>query len=96
MLSEHQDVILKFTSPSRWKELSKETSRKILPSGGGFFWKISKFVERASVLHQSNGVGSQRHRIILIGELNGVSIALMARSGVISKSTDRIFISHGG
>ncbi|GKE50838.1 hypothetical protein Tco_1485994, partial [Tanacetum coccineum] len=32
MLLEHQDVILEFRSPSRWKELSKETSSKILPS----------------------------------------------------------------
>ncbi|GJR80026.1 zinc finger, CCHC-type containing protein [Tanacetum coccineum] len=29
MLLEHQDVILKFRSPSWWKELSKETSSKI-------------------------------------------------------------------
>ncbi|GJU86161.1 TONNEAU 1a-like protein [Tanacetum coccineum] len=56
----------------------------------------SKSVERASILHQSDGVGTQRHHIVPIGELNGVSIALVSRSGVISKSTDRIFIFHGG
>ncbi|GKB64568.1 hypothetical protein Tco_0920754 [Tanacetum coccineum] len=55
----------------------------------------SKFVERASVLHQPDGIRSQRHHIVPYGELNGVSIALVARFGVISKSTDRIFVSHG-
>nr|GEZ22837.1 hypothetical protein [Tanacetum cinerariifolium] len=35
MLLEHQDIIMKFCSPSRWKELSKETSSKILPCGDG-------------------------------------------------------------
>ncbi|GJX00643.1 hypothetical protein Tco_0184556 [Tanacetum coccineum] len=30
-----------------------------------------------------------------IGELNGVPVALVARFGVISKGTDRIFVSHG-
>ncbi|GKA79804.1 hypothetical protein Tco_0786400 [Tanacetum coccineum] len=37
-----------------------------------------KSVERAYVLHQPDGVGSQRHHIVPYGELNGVSIALMA------------------
>ncbi|GKC56958.1 hypothetical protein Tco_1084556 [Tanacetum coccineum] len=38
----------------------------------------SKSVERASVFHQSDGVGSQRHHIVPFGELSGVSITLMA------------------
>nr|GEZ61882.1 hypothetical protein [Tanacetum cinerariifolium] len=43
MLSlEHQDIIAKFYGPSRWKELSKETSSKILPCGGGSCWKTFK------------------------------------------------------
>ncbi|GJU47745.1 hypothetical protein Tco_1217300 [Tanacetum coccineum] len=29
-------------------------------------------------------------------DLNGVPVILVARFGVISKSTDRIFVSHGG
>ncbi|GKD42389.1 hypothetical protein Tco_1267034, partial [Tanacetum coccineum] len=45
--------------------------------------------------NEVDGVGSQRHHIVPIMELNGVSIAFVARSGVISKSTDRIFVSHG-
>ncbi|GJT44401.1 hypothetical protein Tco_0953116 [Tanacetum coccineum] len=96
------DVITEFCSPSRWKELSKETGSKILPGGDGSFlemlvWILEpKSVERASVLHQPDDVGSQRHHIVPIGELNGVLIAFMARSGVISKSTDMIFISFGG
>ncbi|GJU27103.1 reverse transcriptase domain-containing protein [Tanacetum coccineum] len=32
---EHQDVITKFRSPSRWKEWSNETVSEILPSGDG-------------------------------------------------------------
>ncbi|GKE30803.1 hypothetical protein Tco_1446187, partial [Tanacetum coccineum] len=44
----------------------------------------------------SDGVGSQRHHIVPIEDLNGVLIALVARSGVIFKSTDRIIVSYGG
>ncbi|GJZ11397.1 retrovirus-related pol polyprotein from transposon TNT 1-94 [Tanacetum coccineum] len=39
MLLEHKDVIAKFCGPSRWKELSKETSSKILLCGDGSCWK---------------------------------------------------------
>ncbi|GKC82188.1 hypothetical protein Tco_1137905 [Tanacetum coccineum] len=41
-------------------------------------------------------VSDRRGTIVPIGEFNSLSIALVARSGVISKSTDRIFGSHGG
>nr|GEV21672.1 hypothetical protein [Tanacetum cinerariifolium] len=36
---EGEDIVAKFCSPSRWKELSKETSSKILPCGDGTCWK---------------------------------------------------------
>nr|GEX18879.1 ribonuclease H-like domain-containing protein [Tanacetum cinerariifolium] len=39
---------------------------------------------------------SQRHHIITIRELNGVSIAIVSRSVVVSKSVDRISVFHGG
>ncbi|GJZ14111.1 hypothetical protein Tco_0549341 [Tanacetum coccineum] len=42
MLLEHQDIIAEFCGPSRWKELSKETSSKILPCGDGSCWKTFK------------------------------------------------------
>nr|GEX58421.1 hypothetical protein [Tanacetum cinerariifolium] len=42
-----------------------------------------------------DGVGSQRHHIVPIGELNGVPLALVARFGLISNSTDMIFAFHG-
>ncbi|GKD13253.1 hypothetical protein Tco_1197660, partial [Tanacetum coccineum] len=35
VLLEHQDVISEFRSPYGWKELSKETSSEIIPSGDG-------------------------------------------------------------
>nr|GEV43749.1 hypothetical protein [Tanacetum cinerariifolium] len=38
-----------------------------------------KSVEKASVLHQPDDVGSQRHHTVPIGKLNGVLIALVAR-----------------
>ncbi|GJW97918.1 hypothetical protein Tco_0179726 [Tanacetum coccineum] len=38
----------------------------------------SKSVVRASILHQPDDIGSQRHQIVPIGELNGVLIALVA------------------
>ncbi|GKB75551.1 hypothetical protein Tco_0942446, partial [Tanacetum coccineum] len=46
MLLEHKDVIAEFYSPSWWKELSKETSSKILPYGDGSRWKIVKPIAR--------------------------------------------------
>ncbi|GKA59236.1 hypothetical protein Tco_0758549 [Tanacetum coccineum] len=99
---EHHDVITEFCSPSRCKQLSKEMSSKILPCGDGSCWKTFKpiasliSVERASILHQPDGVRSQRHHIVLFGELNGVLIALVDMFGVVFKSTDRIFASHEG
>ncbi|GKE28765.1 hypothetical protein Tco_1444149 [Tanacetum coccineum] len=35
-------MIRDFLDPSRWKELSKETSSKILPCGDGSCWKTLK------------------------------------------------------
>nr|GEU39105.1 hypothetical protein [Tanacetum cinerariifolium] len=48
MLLEHQDIVAKFYGPSRWKELSKEMSIKILPCGDGSCWKTesSEFCTR--------------------------------------------------
>ena len=43
-------------------------------------------VERASVLHQPDGVGSERSTIIPFGEFNAIPITLVAMSGVVSKS----------
>ncbi|GKA81653.1 reverse transcriptase domain-containing protein [Tanacetum coccineum] len=34
--------------------------------------------------------------VVPYGELNGIPVALVARFGVVSKSTDRILVSHGG
>ncbi|GJY81715.1 hypothetical protein Tco_0494466 [Tanacetum coccineum] len=80
------DVMVRdFLDPSWWKELSKETSSKILPYGDGSCWKTFKpFVKRASVLHQPDGVRSQRHHIVPIEEINGVLIALVARVNIKS------------
>ncbi|GKD78783.1 hypothetical protein Tco_1341404 [Tanacetum coccineum] len=47
-------------------------------------------------LHQPDGVGSKRHHIVPLEDLNGVPIALVSRSGVIFKSTDMIRVSHSG
>ncbi|GKF78342.1 hypothetical protein Tco_0233910, partial [Tanacetum coccineum] len=42
MLLEHQDIIAEFFSPSRWKELSKKRSSKIILCGDGSCWKTFK------------------------------------------------------
>ncbi|GJX06870.1 ribonuclease H-like domain-containing protein [Tanacetum coccineum] len=42
MLLEHKDIVVEFCSPSRWKELSKEMSSKILLCGDGSCWKTFK------------------------------------------------------
>ncbi|GJT12167.1 hypothetical protein Tco_0859209 [Tanacetum coccineum] len=38
----------------------------------------------------------KRYHVVPYGELDGIPIAFVARFGVISKSTDRILVSHGG
>nr|GEU82594.1 hypothetical protein [Tanacetum cinerariifolium] len=53
-------------------------------------------------LHRVNGIPvafvarSKRYHIAPFEDLNGVPIALVARFRVISKSMDKIFVSHGG
>nr|GEX82147.1 putative reverse transcriptase domain-containing protein [Tanacetum cinerariifolium] len=42
MLLEHQDIVIEFYDPSRWKELSKESSSKVLACGDGSCWKTFK------------------------------------------------------
>ncbi|GKB81719.1 hypothetical protein Tco_0948614 [Tanacetum coccineum] len=89
VLLEHQDVIAKFRSPSRWKELSKETISEILPSQVsqqdlsnpyGVDLDPQTEVRGMSIcLHQSDGVGLKRHHNVPIRDLNGVSVALVAR-----------------
>ncbi|GKA73268.1 zinc finger, CCHC-type containing protein [Tanacetum coccineum] len=88
ILLEHQDVISEFGSSSRWEKLSKETGSEILPSGDGS--RGLESVECTSVLHQPDDIGSQRHHIVPFGELNGVSIALVAWSGIISESAGKM------
>nr|GEW78191.1 hypothetical protein [Tanacetum cinerariifolium] len=45
-----------------------------------------KSVERASVLHQPDGVGSKRYHMVPYGELNGILVSIVARYEVISKT----------
>jgi hypothetical protein len=44
----------------------------------------TKSMECTSALHQPDGVGSQGRHIGSLSELNGVLIALVARTGVLS------------
>nr|GEZ62423.1 hypothetical protein [Tanacetum cinerariifolium] len=86
---ESEDNVAEFSGPSRWKELSKEISSKILPCGDGSCWKTFKPVliwilrpksmECASVFHQPDGVRSKRYHIVPYGELNDIHVALVAR-----------------
>nr|GEX41551.1 retrovirus-related Pol polyprotein from transposon TNT 1-94 [Tanacetum cinerariifolium] len=104
------DIVAEFCGPSRWKELSKEISSKILPCGDGSYRKtfkpIASLIAKGKLkkhrrvlslfsLSRSNGVRVKRYHIVPFGELNGIYVAIVARSGVISKSTDRIHVSHG-
>nr|GEW40156.1 putative ribonuclease H-like domain-containing protein [Tanacetum cinerariifolium] len=63
------DIIAKFCGPFRWKELSKETSSKILPGGDGSCWKTFKL----------------RYHVVPYWELNGIPVAFVASFGVVSK-----------
>nr|GEW91390.1 UBN2 domain-containing protein [Tanacetum cinerariifolium] len=62
---------------------------------------IKRFSKRKKVFRERKKTGkirakrSKRHHIVPFGELNGVPVALVARFGVVSKSTDMIFVSHG-
>ncbi|GJW56277.1 hypothetical protein Tco_0103008 [Tanacetum coccineum] len=58
--------------------------------------EINAFCGMSIRLHQLDGVGSKRYHIVPYAELNGIPVALVARFGVISKSTDRICVSYGG
>nr|GEU73324.1 hypothetical protein [Tanacetum cinerariifolium] len=101
-------MIRDFLYPSWWKELSKETSSKILPCGDGSCWKMFKPIASLIVkgkLKQAQArsfpiftvkVKSKRYYVVLYGDLNVIPVALMARFGVISKSTDKIHVSYGG
>nr|GEU35595.1 hypothetical protein [Tanacetum cinerariifolium] len=52
---EPKDVIMEFCSPSRWKELSKKTSSKILPCGDESCWKMyQRFLMREKAAMQQN------------------------------------------
>nr|GEX89203.1 reverse transcriptase domain-containing protein [Tanacetum cinerariifolium] len=56
----------------------------------------SKSMERAFILHQPDGVGSKKYHVVPYGEFDGIPVVFVARFGVISKSMDRILVSHGG
>nr|GEY04548.1 hypothetical protein [Tanacetum cinerariifolium] len=43
-----------------------------------------------------DGVESKRYHIVPYEELDGVLVALVASFGVVSKSSNRILVSHGG
>nr|GEY48791.1 DNA-directed DNA polymerase [Tanacetum cinerariifolium] len=94
MLLEHQDIFAGICGPSRWKELSKKSGSKILPCGDGSCWNTFKPIasltakengnKRRRVLSllspsRSNGVRSKRYHVVPYGELNGISIAIVAR-----------------
>ncbi|GKD04245.1 hypothetical protein Tco_1179219, partial [Tanacetum coccineum] len=81
MLLEHQDAISKFCSPSWWKELSKEMSSKILQDVG---LDPRTKIRGKSIHFAPTGwcrITEAPH--FPIGELNGVSIALVAGSWLI-------------
>ncbi|GJT08277.1 hypothetical protein Tco_0842739, partial [Tanacetum coccineum] len=50
----------------------------------------SRSRQEASKIKDQNGVGSQRHHIVSIGELNAVAIALMARASLSQLRSDAI------
>ncbi|GKF46206.1 hypothetical protein Tco_0136008, partial [Tanacetum coccineum] len=72
------DIVGGFCGPSRWKELSKESSvqtnfkldreRKIEINPGAFF----PYCHRQG----QDGVGSKRYHVVPYEELNGIPIAL--------------------
>ncbi|GKC99628.1 hypothetical protein Tco_1169903 [Tanacetum coccineum] len=45
---------------------------------------------------RSNGVGSKRYHVVPYGELDGIPVAIVARFGVVFKSTDKILVSNCG
>ncbi|GJR89633.1 hypothetical protein Tco_0213644 [Tanacetum coccineum] len=83
--------------------LQKETLLDVVGTSGRHYGVLQSFpVERIEqgnewrVLSLFATSRLKRHHIVPFGELNGVPVALAAKFGVISKSTDRIFVSYGG
>ncbi|GJV72289.1 hypothetical protein Tco_1492284 [Tanacetum coccineum] len=80
---EVEDIIAEFFCPSRWKELSKEMSSKILPCGDGSCWKTFKPIASwarnpsgrsrgmASVCTNRMVVGREELGIITVGTYGG-------------------------
>ncbi|GJY70956.1 hypothetical protein Tco_0474659 [Tanacetum coccineum] len=103
MMRDFLEISLRrFAVLPRWKELNKETSSKILPCGDGScvgsdpqteFRGIAIAMFCANLMVRSQ---MRLPNIVPYGELNGVPVALVARFGVLSKSADRILVSHGG
>nr|GEV04765.1 hypothetical protein [Tanacetum cinerariifolium] len=104
-----KDIVAEFCGPFRWKELSKETSSTFFPylhRQGQVSPQVlrntlivgldprTKVCEMSICFAPTGGVGSKRQHIVPFGELNDVPVALVARLGGISKSTDRIRVSH--
>ncbi|GJS24597.1 hypothetical protein Tco_0453229 [Tanacetum coccineum] len=103
-----KDLDLELKIDAMKSMLQKETLLDVVGTSGCHCEVLQSFsaerIEQGNELHvlslfatsRSNSVGSQRHHIVPFEELIGVSIALVARFRVISKSMDRIFVSHGG
>nr|GEV49410.1 hypothetical protein [Tanacetum cinerariifolium] len=53
--------------------------------------ELKKSVERASVLHQPDGVGSNRYHIVPYRELSGILVALVASINVIDEILEEDF-----
>nr|GFB37782.1 hypothetical protein [Tanacetum cinerariifolium] len=103
------DIVVEFCGPSRWKELNKESGRiKIMKARSFLIFTIKvksvhKFKESLRCLFGSSDRSlwnehpfcTNRH-VVPYGELDGSHVALVARFGVVSKSANRILVSHGG
>ncbi|GJS23287.1 putative reverse transcriptase domain-containing protein [Tanacetum coccineum] len=57
--------------------------------------EVDETILEGSSLEAWSASLDRQYQIVPYGELNGIPVALVARFGVISKSTDRIRVSHG-
>ncbi|GJT97792.1 hypothetical protein Tco_1093310 [Tanacetum coccineum] len=81
MFLKHQDVILKFSSPSQWKELSKEIGSEILPSRDG-----SRVEDSYPELNEVDLIHSRRYREV---PLDGKWIKKDKKEAKTVQQTDR-------
>nr|GEV29642.1 hypothetical protein [Tanacetum cinerariifolium] len=92
--SRHDCKIFEFEAISQDQDEGLSDST-VLPGGKNYARK--RMVRSSQVeMDLADGVGSKSYHVVRYEELDGIPVALVVRIGVVSKSADRILVSHYG